>query len=156
LTLRPQYLRVRNWEKFQHYKNRRPPWIKFHVELLDDYALQKLPPIAQLVYDRMLLLAAVTDNNVSNDHVWIAGKLGLTNRQVADAVESLCSAGFLAVRGRKRPASKAIARNKHKSRLETETETETETELSKAVSEGANRTAQVFNIEEERLGSQQG
>ena len=31
-------LRILNWEKFQHYKVRRPPWIKLHHSLLDDYA----------------------------------------------------------------------------------------------------------------------
>ena len=29
--------RVKNWSKFQHYKNRNPPWIRLHVEILDDY-----------------------------------------------------------------------------------------------------------------------
>lgn len=29
-------LRIKNWDKFQHYKNRRPPWIKLYRELLDD------------------------------------------------------------------------------------------------------------------------
>src|SRR5215471_8722955 len=26
---------VPNWEKFQHYKDRVPPWIKLHLEILD-------------------------------------------------------------------------------------------------------------------------
>jgi len=26
--------RVRNWEQFQHYKDRNPPWIKLHFALL--------------------------------------------------------------------------------------------------------------------------
>lgn len=29
-------LSVKNWKRFQHYKTRRPPWIKFYRELLDD------------------------------------------------------------------------------------------------------------------------
>src|SRR5262245_32537435 len=34
--------RVKNWKKFQHFKDRRPPWIKLYRDLLDDpdwYAL---------------------------------------------------------------------------------------------------------------------
>jgi len=27
-------LRVKNWGKFQHYKDRNPPWIKLHRGLL--------------------------------------------------------------------------------------------------------------------------
>jgi len=28
--------RIKNWQKFQHYKDRRPVWIKLYPELLDD------------------------------------------------------------------------------------------------------------------------
>ena len=28
-------MRIKNWAKFQHFKNRRPPWIKLHREILD-------------------------------------------------------------------------------------------------------------------------
>ena len=27
---------IKNWGKFQHYKNRRPPWIKLYKDLIDD------------------------------------------------------------------------------------------------------------------------
>lgn len=29
-------LRIKNWKKFQHFKNRRPPWIKLYREILED------------------------------------------------------------------------------------------------------------------------
>lgn len=29
-------LRIKNWEKFQHFKDRTPPWIKLYREILDD------------------------------------------------------------------------------------------------------------------------
>jgi len=29
-------MKIKNWEDFQHYKDRRPPWIKLYRELLDD------------------------------------------------------------------------------------------------------------------------
>jgi hypothetical protein len=31
-----QWIIVRNWDKFQHYKNRRPVWIKLYTELTSD------------------------------------------------------------------------------------------------------------------------
>jgi hypothetical protein len=36
-------LRVKNWAEFQHYRHRRPPWIKLHHGLLDDFAWHRLP-----------------------------------------------------------------------------------------------------------------
>ena len=35
--------RVKNFENFQHYKDRNPPWIKFYNEVLDDYDIGRLP-----------------------------------------------------------------------------------------------------------------
>lgn len=124
--MKQQFLRVRNWEKFQHYKNRRPPWIKLHVETLDDYELLHLDNDAQLVYERMLLLAARTDNNVSNDPVWISGQIVQTPDTVSKALETLVNEGFLVLAGRKRAASKAIASRKQSATTEAETEAEKE------------------------------
>ena len=33
---------VKNWDEFQHYKDRNPPWIKLHNHLLDDYEFEML------------------------------------------------------------------------------------------------------------------
>lgn len=35
-------IRPRNWERFQHYKDRRPPWIKLHHTLVDDKEFHSL------------------------------------------------------------------------------------------------------------------
>lgn len=126
--LKPQFLRVRNWERFQHYKNRRPPWIKLHVETLDDYELMHLDNDAQLVYERLLLLAARTDNNISHDPEWIGGQIVQDPRVVQAAVATLISTGFLSVAGRKRSASKAIAARKQSADPEAEQKAETEEE----------------------------
>jgi hypothetical protein len=29
-------MRIKNWNKFQHFKDRKPPWIKLYRDLLDD------------------------------------------------------------------------------------------------------------------------
>ena len=31
-----QYLKIKNWGKFQHFKDRTPPWVKLYRDLLDD------------------------------------------------------------------------------------------------------------------------
>lgn len=138
--LKPQYLRVKNWERFQHYKDRRPPWIKYHVETLDDYELTRLPYVTQLTYDRLLLIAAKTDNNIPHDPRWLAEQTHIDDLAVAEAVENLLFAGFLLLVDSKRAASKAIAARKQRASKtqaarkqnampETETEVETEAEV---------------------------
>lgn len=121
-----RYLAVKNYERFQHYKDRRPPWIKYHVSLLDDYELCHMSYGAQLVYDRLLLIAARTDNNIPNDPEHISRDVRIDTETVTDALQNLLDAGFLVVSERKRAASKAIARRKQNAEPETETETETE------------------------------
>lgn len=27
-----RYIRIVNWDRYQHYKNRRPPWIKLYTD----------------------------------------------------------------------------------------------------------------------------
>ena len=35
-------IRIKNWAKFQHFKDRRPPWVKLYRDLLDDREWHKL------------------------------------------------------------------------------------------------------------------
>lgn len=137
-SLKPQYLRVRNWEKFQHYKDRRPPWIKYHVETLDDYELTRLPYVTQLTYDRLLLISAKTDNNIPYDPDWLSQQTHIEVVAVDEAIQNLLNAGFLLLSDSKRAASKVIAARKQRASKqlaarkqnaipETETEAETET-----------------------------
>ena len=67
------YLAIRNWRKFQHYKDRNPPWIKFYVELIDSQnKLNDLPVATRYLFDRLLLLAAKENNAIPNDPELIA------------------------------------------------------------------------------------
>ena len=36
-------LRVKGWARFQHYRHRRPPWIRLYRSLLDDPTWHDLP-----------------------------------------------------------------------------------------------------------------
>jgi hypothetical protein len=39
-------IRIKNWKRFQHFKDRRPPWIKLHRDVLDDMEWHELDPPA--------------------------------------------------------------------------------------------------------------
>lgn len=106
------WLRVKNWERFQHYKDRRPPWIKFHVELLDDHELEQCSCEVRLTYCLLLLVAARTDNNIPSDLQYISRQVALPQTLLAGAVETLVDKGFLINSERKRDASKMLARRK--------------------------------------------
>jgi len=59
-------MRIKNWEKFQHFKDRRPPWIKLYRDILDDFDWFNLDPAASKTLI-MLWLIASEDNNKSGE-----------------------------------------------------------------------------------------
>jgi hypothetical protein len=57
--------KIKNWTKFQHYKNRRPPWIRLYRDLLDDPEFEKLS--GELAKTLIKLWLAVSDFSVDGE-----------------------------------------------------------------------------------------
>lgn len=55
--------KIKNWKKYQHYKDRNPPWIKLHRTLLTDRLFMKLDPSASKLLVVCWLLAAEDSKN---------------------------------------------------------------------------------------------
>jgi len=87
-----KYIRVKNWDKFQQYKDRNPKWIKVYRDLLDDYEFEKLSDTTQGHLIKIWLLAAKLDNKIVNDPQWIKKKISA--KQNID-LEQLLTAGFI-------------------------------------------------------------
>jgi hypothetical protein len=90
------YIRVKNWTKFQHYKHRRPPWIKLHRELLDDFAFNRLPLASRALAPCLWLLASESDDGslpVSAQE--LAFRAHCSEDELLAAVNPLIEAGFL-------------------------------------------------------------
>lgn len=73
-------LRVRNWAKFQHYKDRGPLWIKLYVELLDNPAYLGLPDAAKGQLCALFLLAAKRNNVLPDKPSILRALIGCTGR----------------------------------------------------------------------------
>lgn len=71
------YLRVRNFEKFQHYKDRNPPWIKFYTALLDDIDFMSLPDDLKWPICGLFLLASKLDNKIPLDENYLKNRLSV-------------------------------------------------------------------------------
>lgn len=50
--------RIRNWAKYQHYKDRNPPWIKLHVEILQSEDWVTLDDASKLLAIVCMVVAA--------------------------------------------------------------------------------------------------
>src|SRR4051812_37350662 len=112
-----QTFSVKNFERFQHYKDRSPPWIKLYNELLDDYGFGLLPDANKLHLVAIWLLASRSNNRVPFDPAWIAKRISATERV---DLELLRVSGFIEVHG----ARKTQAARKPNADPEREAETE--------------------------------
>ena len=81
-----EFLSVKNFEKFQHYHDRNPPWIKLYNSLLDDYLFAKLPDPQKYQLMALWLVASKTDNKIPNDTAWLKIELRATTLVNLDAL----------------------------------------------------------------------
>jgi len=56
--MEPKYYRIKNWELFQHYKDRYPPWIKLYRSILDDKEWHKIDALSAKVLIMLWLIAS--------------------------------------------------------------------------------------------------
>lgn len=107
------YFTVKNWDKFQHYKDRLPPWIKLHRELLNNYEFTCLQDASKLHLMLIWLLASQTDNKLPADPAWLKNALHIDTEP---DLEALFNAGFIEI------DSDLLAACKQVDIVETETE----------------------------------
>ena len=110
-----EYIRIRNWDKFQHYKKRNPAWVKTYSSVLDDYDFACLPDASKTLFLLFPLLAARANNKIPHDPEWIQGRLHL---KTTPDLSHLFSINFIELI----PASNVLAGCKQVATPETETE----------------------------------
>lgn len=113
-------MRIKNWSKFQHFKDRRPPWVKLYRDILDDIEWHELDPQAAKVLVMLWLIASEDDGNLP-DIKKLAFRLRMTEKQTSDCI-------FKLSHWVEQEDIKPISTRYQDDRLETETETETERE----------------------------
>ena len=113
----------KNWDTFQHYKDRCPPWIKLHRDILTNYEFSTLPIEAKAIAPLLWLLAAESKNgeiDLSLDA--LAFRLHIDSKIIASSIKSLIDKGFFI------DASNTLADCYQVAIPETETETKKERE----------------------------
>lgn len=117
----------KNWAQFQHYKDRCPPWIKLHRDILNDRAFMLLPTASKALAPLLWLLASESkspqgDFDASTEELEF--RLRMTAKEIESGLKALIDKGFFIV------ASGALAQRKQPAIPETETEGERETKQS--------------------------
>jgi hypothetical protein len=130
-----KYFELRSWSKYQHYKDRNPPWVKLYTAWPDDYEWSCWSDASKLLAVCIVMLAGRVANRIPLDPTWIQQRCGL--KKTPDLSE-LFAVGFIqeiqSLPPPEQSASSSLAECKQgasdplalaRSR-ETETETETD------------------------------
>jgi hypothetical protein len=120
----------KNWTSFQHYKNRRPPWIKLYRGLIDDMHFQRLPVASRALAPCLWLLASDYQDGVIEMSVEeIAFRLRFDVKEINQGLKPLIDNGFFIVLDEcNHDASNVLASRLQHAIPERETERETEKE----------------------------
>jgi hypothetical protein len=113
-------MKIKNWSQFQHFKDRRPPWIKLYREILDDIEWHELDPKSAKVLVMIWLIASESDGCLP-DIKKLAFRLRMTEKDTEASLSKLSH--WL-----ERDDANVISSGYHGDLLERETEVEAEKE----------------------------
>lgn len=103
------FLEIKNWTNFQHYKNRNPPWIKLHYELITSHDWVMWDDASKMLAVVCMMLASRNEGKVPADESYIQK---VAHLQKKPNLKPLINSGFFV------DASKMLA-------LDASTKTET-------------------------------
>lgn len=81
-------MQIKNWHKFQHFKDRRPPWVKLYRDLLDDIEWHQLDATSAKVLVMLWLIASENCGQLPNTKT-LAFRLRMTEKQTIDSINNL-------------------------------------------------------------------
>ena len=113
-------MKIKNWNKFQHFKDRKPPWVKLYRDVLDDIEWYELDPLASKVLVMCWLIASEDDGRLPPPKT-LAFRLRMSEKQTIDCLNKLSH--WL-----EQDDINTISERYQDDSLETERETEKETE----------------------------
>jgi len=81
-------MQIKNWKKFQHFKDRKPPWVKLYRDVLDDLEWYELDPLASKVLVMCWLIASEDDGKLPPAKT-LAFRLRMSEKQTNDCLNKL-------------------------------------------------------------------
>jgi len=87
-------MKIKNWGKFQHFKDRKPTWIKLYRDLLNDYNWFKLDDKSSKILINIWLIAAEYDGNLP-DVSTLSFRLRVSEEDMNNCLEKLMACNFI-------------------------------------------------------------
>lgn len=90
---------IPNWSSYQSYKDRKPSWLRLHVQLIDNYEFQQLSDYSQALLPQLWILASEHDDPRSGiikyDLDRIVFRLRKDKRKIQAALDELEKQSFI-------------------------------------------------------------
>ena len=83
-----EMIRIKNWHRFQHFKDRRPVWIKLYHDLIDDLDWHKLDPLSAKTLVMLWIIASESEG-VLPPIEDIAFRLHTTEKSIESIISKL-------------------------------------------------------------------
>lgn len=124
-------LKVKNWTRYQHYKDRCPPWIKLATDTFQNYEFSRLHDASKLLAICIWTIAARSkDGSVPNDFEYLKRQGALGPMVKPEHLKELINQGFVEICSEVLADCKQTACSEGEGEGETEREAEEETEQS--------------------------
>ena len=128
-----RYFTIKNFRKFQHYKDRCPPWIKLHRCLLDDYECNQIPDDSAYQLILIWLFASqkldpkdpTKDVQIPLDPDWLKGQIKVKGKM---NLKPLFNYGFLVMLPEAEQLASEVLHTPYPEERREESEAEAETE----------------------------
>jgi hypothetical protein len=94
-------IRIKGWHKYQSYKDRKPPWIRLHKSLLDDFEFQSMSITAKALLPMLWLLASEDEDPTSgvirDSYDKLAFRLRMDITLLIATINEIHKSGFLEI-----------------------------------------------------------
>ena len=105
-------LTIRSFDKLQHFKKKRPPWVKLYRDLPLDYPFINLQEDAKLTFVFLTIVASEHDNRIPYDIEFLHKRMAISEDTITNGLGELFDTGMVSVSkkpGRKAKAIKRVA-----------------------------------------------
>lgn len=79
---------IKNWAKFQHYRYRKPPWIRLYRDLLEDPEFHAISPLAAKCLIMLWLIASETEGYLPASKL-LAFRLRISENEISSIISEL-------------------------------------------------------------------